>query len=62
MKTQFDTLVKWQDAVIDVHKQHKTKFDETKQLISDVSTSLNVLNLLISSHRHPKSIQPKSII
>lgn len=62
MKTQFDTLVKWQDAVIDVHKQHKTKFDETKQLISDVSTSFKLLNILISFHRHPKSIQLYRII
>lgn len=34
MKQQFNTLVTWQEEVMNVHKHHKQKFTETRQLIN----------------------------
>lgn len=34
MKQQFNTLVTWQEEVMNVHKHHKQKFKETRQLIN----------------------------
>ncbi|XP_046836242.1 WD repeat-containing protein 87-like isoform X1 [Vespa crabro] len=34
MKQQFNTLVTWQEEVMNVHKNHKQKFKETRQLIN----------------------------
>lgn len=49
MKKQFSTLVMWQEDVVKVHQSHKEKFEETKKLISSVS-SHNLLNYIIVTY------------
>lgn len=37
MKEQFATLGKWHDEVFSVQRTHKKKFEETKELVHNVS-------------------------
>lgn len=47
MKSQFDTLVLWQEEVVKTHESHKQKFQETKEQISRLQLENGMLRKMV---------------
>ncbi|XP_021932009.1 optineurin isoform X2 [Zootermopsis nevadensis] len=60
MKQQFNTLVMWQNELLRVHKNHKEKFTETKELVLKLRAENAELKNILEAYKKAGSAVPSA--